>query len=420
MEQPIVIEDREELIYLLSEASQLEHMVLCEYLYGSFSLKRDASEGVTSQQLAAITHWGRVVTEVAVQEMLHLALASNLLSAIGAAPNFNRPNFPQRAKYFPPGVQFALLPFGEDALVHFLFLERPEGTEMSDAPEFAVLGPASAKVTGREIVPVAEDYRTVGHLYRGIENGFRHLVDKYGERRVFIGSPDAQATQQYFGWPELIPVTDLASAVAAIEAIVEMGEGARGDWQHSHYGRFLGIYEEYRNFKEQDPSFEPARPVIPAVCRAQPDETECIMIEDPHTAAVADLCNAAYELMLQVLLRFFVYGGESDEELQTLGNVAVGLMFGGVRNLGRLLTTLPVGPGSPGKTAGATFEMFGTRNYLLPHKEPAWHIFRERLLELADDCGEIAAPALQKPLGQVETAFRKYAANLEAHMPRPS
>ena len=68
----------------------------------------------------------------------------------------------------------------------------------------------------------------MGHLYRGIEQGFRRLVEKYAEHEdAFVGPPEAQATSRYFWWPELVPVTDLASAQAAIETIVEQGEGAR-------------------------------------------------------------------------------------------------------------------------------------------------------------------------------------------------
>jgi hypothetical protein len=52
----------------------------------------------------------------------------------------------------------------------------------------------------------------VSHLYRGIERGLERLVEKYGERQLFVGAPEAQATQQYFRWPELVPITDLASA----------------------------------------------------------------------------------------------------------------------------------------------------------------------------------------------------------------
>ena len=40
----IVIQDREELYYLLSEAAEFEHSVMCTYLYALWSLKRDADE----------------------------------------------------------------------------------------------------------------------------------------------------------------------------------------------------------------------------------------------------------------------------------------------------------------------------------------------------------------------------------------
>src|SRR5712692_4529056 len=139
-ENPIVIEDREELIYMLSEAASLEHMIMCQYLFAAFSLKRDMSEGVTAAQLEAIKRWERLVSLVATQEMLHLTLVNNLLSSIGSIPYFARPNFPQDARYYPPGTQLSLLPFGRDALQHFLFLARPEGMDVQDAPEFESAG----------------------------------------------------------------------------------------------------------------------------------------------------------------------------------------------------------------------------------------------------------------------------------------
>src|SRR5438477_7787002 len=53
-EPPLRVESREELVYLLGEACELEHGLLCEYLYAQFSLKRSVAEGVTSEQLARI------------------------------------------------------------------------------------------------------------------------------------------------------------------------------------------------------------------------------------------------------------------------------------------------------------------------------------------------------------------------------
>ena len=112
-----------------------------------------------------------MLTGIAVEEMLHLALVANMMSAIGAAPNLTRPNFPRPSEYLPGGVQFALLPFGDAALTHFLYLERPEGMERVDAAGFVPAAPPSDPVTADEIMPRRQEFATVGHLYRGIMDG---------------------------------------------------------------------------------------------------------------------------------------------------------------------------------------------------------------------------------------------------------
>jgi len=40
----------------------------------------------------------------------------------------------ERARHYPPGVRLALLPFGEQALRHFLYLERKSGRHFRAAP----------------------------------------------------------------------------------------------------------------------------------------------------------------------------------------------------------------------------------------------------------------------------------------------
>src|SRR5436309_12568452 len=85
-EAPFVIEHREALIYMLCEAAELEHGIMCQYLFAAFSLKQRDDEGLTKGELAAVTRWRKAISHVATEEMLYLALAHNLLSAIGAAP----------------------------------------------------------------------------------------------------------------------------------------------------------------------------------------------------------------------------------------------------------------------------------------------------------------------------------------------
>src|SRR5438105_5256781 len=104
-EAPFVIEHREALIYMLCEAAELEHGIMCQYLFAAFSMKQARSEGLTGDELAAVTRWRKQISHVATQEMLHLALVQNLLSAIGAAPHMTRPNLPHQAGHYPAGVQ---------------------------------------------------------------------------------------------------------------------------------------------------------------------------------------------------------------------------------------------------------------------------------------------------------------------------
>jgi Ferritin-like len=361
VEPPLRVEHREELAWLLAQACELEHGLMCGYLFAQFTLKRSTDEGLSDQQLAKVAAWEAAIVEVTKQETLHLALATNLLTAIGAAPHLHRPNLPILSRWYPPGVQIALVPFGERALRHFIYLERPEGMDLDDAEGFAAVGQAQPLADGEELMAVPEDYQTVGHLYRGIEQGLERLVERHGERGVFIGPPQAQATTAVFEWSELTAVTDLASAKAAIELIVEQGEGARGDWRTAHFGRFVALLEDYLAARAADPGFEPTRPVEPAYVRRPPDvEVETLAITDPLTAQVADLFNAVYETILQALSRYFVHSGETDGQVTTLATTAKHLMNWVMRPLGSLLTTLPVGPDRPGVLADRADRLSGT------------------------------------------------------------
>ena len=212
-EPALNVDSREELVYLLGQACEIEHGVMCEYLYAQFSLKRGADEGLTPEQLTRVQAWEAALISVIKQEMLHLALATNILTALGAAPHFGRPNFPILSRWYPSGVQIALVPFGERALRHFIYLERPEGMALDDAAGFAADRHAQPlTAAGAGLVGVAQPWQTVGHLYRGIEAGLATLCARYGEDAVFIGPARAQAVTDIFEWPELIAVTDLASA----------------------------------------------------------------------------------------------------------------------------------------------------------------------------------------------------------------
>jgi CDGSH-type Zn-finger protein/truncated hemoglobin YjbI len=414
VEEPsLVIEHREPLVYMLCTAAELEHALMCEYLFAAFSLKRSTDEGLTEEQLSTVERWRALILLVAKQEMLHLAINCNLITALGASPHLTRPNLPQPARHYPAGVRLTLLPFGEQALRHFLYLERPEGMDIEDAEGLDAVDCAVPVMSTEEVAPHLQEFATVGHLYRSIEAGFHHLSERMGEERLFIGPPEAQARGDLFGWPQLQPITSCDDAMRAIEAIVEQGEGPRGDWRNAHFGRFVAVLEEYLDMLRANPGLEVMRPVLPALVRLPESGEKVPLITDPTTARIADLGNVVYEVLLQLLYRLLCHVDETDEQIRILADVSVALMFDVIEPLADVLTTMPVGPEHPGRTAGPTFELFYQPDYLLPHRRAAWLLMAEHLAEAAELVG--AEGARDPRLLGVATAMRRHADTLHAN-----
>ena len=139
------------------------------------------------------------------------------------------------------------------------------------------------------------------------------------------------------------------------------------------------------------------------------------LIKDPFSVEVCDLFNGTYEVMMQILLRFFAHGEEVDAELKLLIDTAIGAMIGVIKPLGELLTALPAGAPYLSMTAGPSFQFYRSV-HLLPHKRSAWIFLHERLLELTNYCEELkkcseAPPGLgrvHRNLWELAGAFEKF------------
>ena len=70
MSEAIEIQDREELLFLLCEAAEFEHTVMCTYLYAGWTLKREPDESCTAEELEAVERWRGSLRQVALEEML--------------------------------------------------------------------------------------------------------------------------------------------------------------------------------------------------------------------------------------------------------------------------------------------------------------------------------------------------------------
>ncbi|GAA3221725.1 ferritin-like domain-containing protein [Actinocorallia longicatena] len=321
----------------LQWAIELEHATLPPYLCALYSL--DPGRNPEAAE---------VVAGVFVEEMLHMALVANLLNAVGGRPRLDSPRMlpphPRGLPHGDPSLELSLLPFGPEALGLFLRLERPAP---HDAP------------------PQADRYTTIGQFYAAIEDGLRALCARLGEKEVFSGDPARQVHGGHFRNTagRLVAVTDLASALTALEEIVEQGEGLLGaevwdgdrDVHHpdreevAHYYRFMEL-KAGRRFRRGDtpmsgPTGEPVHVDLGGV---RPMRRGARLSDHPPgepIRAAREEFNRTYCTVLYLLDRAF------DGSPRLLA-VATATMY----TLKAQAITLMEMPDGEGMTAGPTFD----------------------------------------------------------------
>lgn len=428
--------NREELLCKLQVASELEHNLLCAYLFTAATLKQNPSEfpvPVSDDVINTLSRWKGMVTGVAVQEMLHLTLASNLISAMGALPVFHRKNFPfdpGQVPFYPENFRLDLQPYSITALITYFLFEAFDPTQMSpkeikaclgfvtkalhDTPDEVVEEEAKKMLEGILAEEVVSPIESIGELYLNIAQG----IVAIGEG-LFIGDPDQQMTDtaitNLFFWaewnpfapdntqtlpdprtPNLIAVTNVESAIQAINTIIMTGEGQAQPWvdflhstgysfppinQPSHESIFEQLIREFgptitKWHQTYGVWLKPERPVAynPYPFNAVPDNagTPVTRVTQPFSAEMTALYNDIYELMLMLLQRTFGRMDENSFEAACLVQTTIRTMVYVLGSNASVLTQLWTGH-PDAKTTGPSFTIPTlTRTGVSPKKKVAW------------------------------------------------
>ena len=354
--QVIRIESREHLLSTLAEAAELEHTVMCLYLYAVFSLKQSQDEGLSTAELAAVTRWRGLLMEVAMQEMTHLVLVANLTTAIGGTAQFYRPAFPVQPGCFPAEFVVGLAPISLETLDRFIFLERPDDRG-SAGGEHAHPGTEYVRTTspGR-LMAHPGDYHTVGQLYEAIEQGIERLSGELTAQDLFCGSQALQLTPSDVPLEGLRLIHDKASALAALQTIVEQGEGARVETD-SHFEKFTLMKKEYEACLTDNRQFMPSRSSANNPVMRHPVEPgETIWVNDPAAARYLDLGNSLYVLMLRCLVQLYAMERRPASSKRILLDGALTLMHA-VAGIASLLSRMPANSDHPDTMAGLSFDL---------------------------------------------------------------
>lgn len=401
------VPSRELLLHALYEAAELEHNLMCTYLYAAFSLKQGTEEGLTEAQAGALARWRREILDVAIEEMGHLVAVWNITAALGGAPRFGRANFPLDPGYLPARVVVKLAPLTDATLQHFIFLERPEGSDEPDGEGFAPERLFVRGAPGARITPMATDYDTVGSFYSTLAGALERFCAAHGEDVAFCGPRTLQMSSTEITLHGAQPVICLKTALAALDAIVRQGEGAPTDSAGSHYARFVAIRRELAQFKAQDPGFKPAHPAVTnPVLRRPPQPEGRVWLEHPQATATVDVANASYGLMLRLLAWSYGVHGPGGEKALAV-DLGVGLMRA-MTLLAEHAARLPAGESNPQCNAGMSFTALRDAA-ALPPGEAGRRFFIERLDELATAAEALAHTSPHTRTEQAAKLFRSLA-----------
>jgi hypothetical protein len=167
------------------------------------------------------------IRNVVQEEMLHMALACNMLTAIGCVPQINDPKMvPSYPGRIPGGVHpelvVRLAGLSDDSLDTFIAIEAPSTGNRPETPE------------------QGKGYKTIGAFYRAILHEFRTI------------KPELSTERQVTGPLAYMVMADIDAVEAAIDLILDQGEGsdASPEVKHTHelahYYRFLEIKHRSR------------------------------------------------------------------------------------------------------------------------------------------------------------------------------
>jgi len=379
------IETLKDLHTHLQYAIGLELTTVPAYLCALYSI----SPGANSAAREAIQ-------SVVLEEMLHMALAANVLNAIGGTPSPGRvnsgaspvPKYPAQPSYIKGIPKIHLQKFSPEALDDFIAIEHPGEEDPSDN---------------------GTQYASIGAFYEAIQQG----LDDHCPEKVFAAAHRERAGCQlsgddyYGGAGTLFEVTNLDTAIDALKEIVTEGEGlpraaldqtAQADLlvgiqspgrraglgpydvndagelfdsksvldadvlpynykMYSHYARFMEIRYGQRYFPDQKLRDEPRGAILPTDWDAVRP-----MIRNPRAKKYADTyayapmmaCNRTYTALVDATYRSF--NGQRDALRD-----AVGLMYELKYQADALFNTPSPLKSQPGRTLGPAFEYLPLR-----------------------------------------------------------
>lgn len=207
----------------LQAAVDLELATLPVYLCGQWSIQ--SGSGPVYDQM----------NNIILEEMLHLGLACNMLTAIGGTPQISS-NIPTYPGPLPGGVN-------PNLTVTLAGLTLDQVYDVYMAIEYPENGPVVPNTNPAPKQAPAPSHPTIGEFYDAILAAFQQVNPTFtGQHQLTVTFNSLNQTHN-----EVFPINSLTDVQNAIEVIKEQGEGTSTspldeDADFAHYYRFAEIW----------------------------------------------------------------------------------------------------------------------------------------------------------------------------------
>jgi hypothetical protein len=335
---------RDEAIFLLHTAAEIEHVLMVQYLYAAWSLPQDGP--------AVARRWRRDILQIAREEMAHFASVQNLLRLIGGPLNFDREDFPFRTDFYP--FPFRLEPLSRASLARYIAAEMPAEPDVDTSLIDEVVRLTTGEGNGQPV-------NRVGALYNRLTTLFAD------EQKLPDGllrpdtADDVQALPARYradvgrGPLYLRTVRNRAEALSLLADIASQGEGEE-NMPRSHFLVFVDIFDAWPVGDEGAPSLDvPTHPNTTSAGSGTDDaDLAGGRITHPRAGAWASIFNHHYRMLLS-WLQHALLSRTRDPASSGLSLRAFAEMLV-LSDVGGLLATLPRTENGRGR-AGAPFEL---------------------------------------------------------------
>jgi rubrerythrin len=258
------LEPRDEAVFLLTAAAEIEHALMVQYLYAAYSLRIVDGEPL-AQKLKPIQE---LLLQIAREEMGHLATVQNLLHLLGGPLSFNREHSPYASEIYP--FRFKLEPLSLDSLAKYVVAESPMALPADFPAEDVELfeqikKDAKRSNDGRDVQHVGPIFARLEQIFASGDEGvkdedFRLDTAAFQAKFADWGFQPRTASGAPTGEKLIVdsieaqdPVVVRDTVIKAVRAIGQQGEGfdlpptGPGETE-SHFERFF--FQIYKPVKD--------------------------------------------------------------------------------------------------------------------------------------------------------------------------